>query len=360
MPHHARVVRWISIIISLLGVTPLYADLPLPIAEGTTWRYAHAEEPSDNAAGGAANEDIVVRIAGTEEWQGKRLLKLETLSGPSVTKTELVEISDRGIFCHGRKVRGEEMAKVDPPETWLSWPLRAGATWDSGGLAADLHLREHWTVLPEEDVYVPAGKFHAVKLHCDGTALMAVSIDRWFVAGVGFVREVTTMRSPGGMLLQRSTVELAKPPEVLPLPTPTPSPSATPTPTPTATPEPSATADATPAAPSTRLTVEVSADPAGGMQTEFKSDVKNIYVRWHGHGLPKDARVKVSWVAEDVGDLVDPNFIVDETESVAPSPDASARFTLGRPEDGWAEGKYRVEFYINGELEHTVRVRIVR
>jgi hypothetical protein len=88
--------------------------------------------------------------------------------------------------------------------------------------------------------------------------------------------------------------------------------------------------------------------------------VENIYVRWRGRGLPEGARVRVAWVAEDVGDLVEPNFIVDETESVAPAPDASARFTLGRPPDGWAEGKYRVEFYVNDELEETIRVTIVK
>ena len=65
------------------------------------------------------------------------------------------------------------------------------------------------------------------------------------------------------------------------------------------------------------------------------------------------------WIAEDVGDLVEPNFVVDETETVAPDPDSSARFTLGRPPDGWAEGKYRLEFYINDELEETLTVTIV-
>jgi hypothetical protein len=225
-------------------------------------------------------------------------------------------------------------------------------------LADDLRLHERVTAVGEEEIYVPAGKFKALKLHCDGTALMAVSIDRWFVEGVGFVREVTTMRGPGGTLLQRSTLELAKPPEVVPLPTPTPAINLTPAPKPTV--ESSASAEAAEGAAAGRLTVEVSADPNGGMQTEFKSDVKNIYVRWHGHGLPEGARVKVAWVAEDVGGLVDPNFVVDETETVAPSPDASARFTLGRPEDGWAEGKYRVEFYINDTLDQSVHVRIVK
>ena len=104
--------------------------------------------------------------------------------------------------------------------------------------------------------------------------------------------------------------------------------------------------------------MEVSSDPAGGLKTEFKSNVANIYVRWHGHDLPEGARVRVAWVAEDVGDLVEPNFIIDETETVAAAPDASARFTLGRPPDGWAEGKYRVEFYVDDILAETVRVTI--
>ena len=110
--------------------------------------------------------------------------------------------------------------------------------------------------------------------------------------------------------------------------------------------------------PRKRLIVEVTDDPAGGFKTHFKPNTEAIYVRWHGHGLPEGARVRVAWVAEDVGGIVEPNFIVDQTENVAPASDSSARFTLGRPEDGWADGKYRVEFYVNGELEETVPVII--
>jgi hypothetical protein len=128
-----------------------------------------------------------------------------------------------------------------------------------------------------------------------------------------------------------------------------------------ATPSEPAASPAEPAAtPSKKLTVEVSSDPAGGLKTQFKPDVVNIYVRWHGHDLPEGATIRVAWVAEDVGDLVEPNFVIDETESVAPAPDASARFTLGRPPDGWAEGKYRVEFYVDSSLVETVRVTIAK
>jgi len=77
-----------------------------------------------------------------------------------------------------------------------------------------------------------------------------------------------------------------------------------------------------------------------------------------GRDLPENARVRVAWVAEDVGGLVEPGFIIDETETIAPIQNASARFTLARPPDGWAEGKYRLEFYINDTLTETVNVTI--
>ena len=188
---------------------------------------------------------------------------------------------------------------------------------------------------------------------------MSVTLDRWFVADVGFVKETTAVRGPTGGLLQRVTLELQKRPEVVAKPTPTPSPTIA-APSPTQSPPIRGPAIETePSSPGKKLIAEVSTDPGGGSKTEFKSDVENIYVRWHGRGLPPGARVRVAWIAEDVGDLVEPNFVVDETETVAPDPDSSARFTLGRPPDGWAEGKYRLEFYVNDELEETLRVTIV-
>lgn len=170
--------------------------------------------------------------------------------------------------------------------------------------------------------------------------------------------------------MQRVTLELNKITEVLSKPVVTTSPAAPKTtePQPDSSPKSAAAVASTPtpspeekaAAPSKKLTVEVSSDPAGGLKTEFKSNVANIYVRWYGHELPEGAKVRVAWVAEDVGDLVEPNFVIDETETVAPAPDASARFTLGRPPDGWAEGKYRVEFYVDDVPVETVRVIIAK
>jgi hypothetical protein len=364
---------WVVAAVALAG-TAAAAEPILPTKEGMTWRYVVAEQAPGTAPDGGG--EMTVRIAGTHGWEGKRLLTFETLKGDTVVKTELLEVNEERVVCHARSTPNEPLAKLDPPEIFVASPLTVGATWDTDGVVAGVKLHQRFTVAAEEDVYVPAGKFHAFRLHSDEATVMTMALDRWFVPGTGFVKELTTVRGPGGMLLQRTAIELQKPPEVLPLPTPTPTPSPTAsphpiTPTPTATPSaaeesPAAEATATLSPEGSRasdgkqLIGEVSDDPAGGQKTEFHSNVESIYVRWHGRGLPEGARVRVAWVAEDVGGIVDPNFIVDETETVAPAPDSSARFTLGRPEDGWAEGKYRLEFYVNDQLEETIKVRIVK
>ena len=343
----------------LFAVAMARADQLLPTADGTTWQYDSKEEFGGPTAAPAATSIVTLRV-GRQTFDGKEFIKFETLSEDSLIRTELVTVDDQGIICHARGGKDGRMVKLDPPQTIVRGNLKVGDSWDSEGEVAGMEIRQHFTVTGEELVRVPAGSFRALHIHCEDSSVMSVALDRWFVAGLGFVKETTVVRGPTGGLLQRNTLELQKRPEVIARPTPTPTPEALPTPSvPTQSPPIRGPAIETqPAAPGKKLIVEVSTNPAGGSTTEFKSDVENIYVRWHGRNLPKGATVRVAWIAEDVGDLVEPNFIVDETETVAPEPDSSARFTLGRPPDGWAEGKYRLEFYVNDELEETLRVTI--
>jgi hypothetical protein len=348
-----------------LAASAARADPLLPTAEGTTWRYELVEELGGPSAAAPTTTSVVVRV-GRYTFAGQDFIKVETATDDVVTKTELMTLDEHGWVCHYRGGRDGRMAKLDPPQTIVPAAIKAGDSWDSDGEVAGMEMRQHFVVEKEEPVIVAAGTFRAFHIHCEDSSVMSAKLDRWFFPGVGFVKETTVVRGPTGGLLQRANLELQKRPEVIaPEPTPTPSPSPTPTPSPRPSATPTAPmrgpeVETDPAQAEKRLVVEVSTDPGGGSNNEFKSDVQNIYVRWHGRGLPEGARVRVAWIAEDVGDLVDPNFIVDETENVAPTPDASARFTLGRPPDGWAEGKYRVEFYVNDELEETVRVTIVK
>jgi len=332
------------------------AEPILPTAPGTTWRYESTEELGGPAAAPPTAVAVTVKL-GRQTFEGKEFLKFETTTDDVVTRTELMTVDDHGVVCHFRAGKDGRMARLDPPQTILPGTLKQGDAWESDGEVAGMEMRQRFTVAGEEPVRVPAGSFRAFHIHCEAASVMSVALDRWFVPGVGFVKETTVVRGPTGGLLQRNTLELQARPEIVAQPEASPSATAASSPAPT-----TATSEEKkqPAVSGKRLVVEVSPDASGGSKTQFKSDVQNIYVRWQGRGLPGGARVRVAWVAEDVGDLVEPNFIIDETESVAPAPDTKARFTLARPPDGWAEGKYRVEFYVNDELEEMVRVTIVK
>jgi hypothetical protein len=356
----------------VLTAVAVRADQLLPTAEGTAWEY----DSTETFTGTAPVHTVVTVRAGKELFEGTETVKLTTVFGDGAAKTELLTVSDRGVICLARSGKDGKMAKLDPPETMVAAPLKSGVAWDLNGEVLGNKIHEHFTVVGEENVTVPAGRFRAFHFQCEDNSLMSIKLDRWFVPGTGLVKETTVVRGPG--VLQRVTLELQKFSEVVLKPQPTSPPVATvpeakpvtspkvetaPQP-PATTPAPTAAEAAAPpdgnapAVSTKKLTVEVSSEPSGGLKTRFKSTVPNLYVRWHGRDLPKGATIRVAWVAEDVGDIVEPNFIIDETESTASTPDASARFTLGRPPDGWAEGKYRLEFYIDDVLEETIKVTI--
>lgn len=353
----------------LFAAVSVRADQLLPTGEGTSWEY----DSTETFTGAPPVRSVVTVRAGKQLLDGKEVVRFETLSNNVVSKTELVSVDDKGVVCLARIGKDGKVAKLNPPETIIAAPLKVGGAWETEGEAAGTKMHQRFTVLAEETVIVPAGKFRAFHLQCKDSSLMSITLDRWFVPGTGFVKETTVVRGPG--VMQGMTLELNKITKALPQPVAATSPAAPKPAAPSPDSSPKAVAatspvpppsqpaaspeeNTAPTSPPKKLTVEVSSDPSGGPRTQFKSDVVNIYVRWHGHDLPEGAKVRVAWVAEDVGDLVEPNFVIDETETVAPAPDASARFTLGRPPDGWAEGKYRVEFYVDDLPVETVQVLI--
>jgi len=314
------------------------ADELLPTKEETTWEY----NATETITGSAPTNTVVTVRVGKQVLDDKEVVKLETFSGKALSETELVTQDEKGIVCLARIGNDGKVVKLNPPERIIAMPLRVGAAWENVGEVEGIKLQKPCTVMAEENVTVPAGSFRAFHLHAEDLSLISVRFDRWFVPGTGFVKETTSVKGPG--MLHRRTLELKKI-------------TTSETGKPTAE-HSESSPSASPAGSAKKLTVEVASDPAGGMKTEFRSDVAHIYVRWFGHDLPENARIRVAWVADDVGDLVEPNFIIDETETIAPVPNATARFTLARPPDGWAEGKYRLEFYVNDILTETVKVTI--
>ena len=312
----------------LIAIASAWSAPLIPTKQGTTWQY----NATDEAGGESAPEhsQIHYRINGTQEFAGKELLRLQTFAGDVAIKTELVTVGQNGIRSFAHTGKDGNMIGFISPQIIVPAKLKKGASWECIDEIADVRVHQHFTVADIEKVSVPAGDFQALRLHCEESAPMSVMIDRWFVDGIGFVKEITTLRSPSGDLLHRRTLELTKLP----------------------------TLDVSRKDRGEKLSVGVSRQPIGAFEKEFPSDTQNIYARWQGHGLRKNSKVRAVWIAEDVGDIAPPNSKIDDAVATASAPDARGMFTLSRPDDGWAPGNYRVEFYLDETLVETVKLKI--
>lgn len=277
---------------------------------------------------------MLYRLDGMENLDGKELLKFEMHRGGAITNTDLVTVDDHGITCWARINLDGELIKFNPPQRMVVAPLRLGATWNFDGQASDLNVHQQYNVTSEEDIEVPAGEFHAFHIHGEQNSPNRMTIDRWFVPGTGIVKDITTMRATDGDLLQRISLELAERPKIENRP------------------------EVKPDAASKRLSVSFAKDQFGKPTTTFSSVTPQIYVRWQGRRLRKGGKVKAVWIAENIGEDFPQDYKVDEASTTVESQNAHGAFTLARPENGWAIGDYRVEFYVDDVLVETAKLKI--
>jgi hypothetical protein len=315
----------------------------IPTAPGTGWRYKMTEEPgkglripnSKADATGTVRVSVLYRIAGTENIDGKELLKFEMHRAGVVTNTDLLSIDEHGIVCAARINLDGELIKLNPPQTIVATPLKRGASWNFDGQIGELKVHQHYEVTEEHDIEVPAGEFHAFHIHGEQISPSRMTVDRWFAIGTGIVKDVTTMRDASGDLLERISLELMERPKILD--------------------RPEVNVEAAPK----KLSVSVAKERFGKLTTTFSSDTPQIYVRWNGHRLRKGAKVRVEWIAENIGDDAPADYGADEASTIADGPTAHGTFTLSRPDDGWAPGDYRAEFYVDDVLVDTVKLKII-
>jgi hypothetical protein len=317
----------------------------IPTAPGMTWRYNMTQEMDHGLSvpdvkpdpDGKIRTAVVYRIDGTENVDGKELFKFEMHRAGVITNTDLLTVDGRGVLCWARINLDGELIKFNPPQPMIAMPLKRGASWDFDGQAGDLKVHQHYEVTGEEDVQVPAGKFHAFRIRSEQTSPSPMTIDRWFAAGTGIVKDITTMRATNGDLLERISLELAEPPRITDRP------------------------EMKPEAAPKKLSVTFAKDEFGKASTTFSSDTPQIYARWQGQRLRRGAKVRAVWIAEniEIGEDVPPDYKADEASAIAESPTAHGAFVLSRPEDGWAIGDYRGEFYVDDLLVETVKLKII-
>jgi hypothetical protein len=333
-----------ALILAGLPIAAVCGGQLIPTADGTSWRYNMTEEVGKGLdvrgvkteADGKIRMPVIYRISGTENVDGKDLLKFEMHRGGVITNTDLLTINEQGIVCWARINLDGEQINFNPPQMMIANPLKKGASWDfnSDTVGGELKVHQHYDVLGEEDIKLPAGEFHAFHIQGEQTSPSPMTIDRWFAPGVGIVKDVTTMRTAMGDLLQSISLELAERPKIVG--------------------RPEVKSDAIPK----QLTVSLAKERFGKPVTTFSSNTSEIYARWQGQRLRKGAKVKAVWIAENIGEDFPQDYKVDEASAVAEAPRARGAFTLARPEDGWADGDYRVEFYVDNVLVDAVKLKI--
>jgi hypothetical protein len=337
-------VRSLCVAVFSFGLSSVFAAPVIPTAPGTSWRYNMTEEigkglniPNVKAdADGKIRLGVTYRLEGTEDVDGKGLLKFEMHRAGTITNTDLLTVDEHGITCWARVNLDGELVKFTPPQTMIAAPLKNGAGWNFDGQAGDMKVQQHYDVLGEEKIDVPAGKFQTFRIHGEQTTPNRMTIDRWFAPGVGIVKDVTTMQGAKGDLLQRISLELAEGPKIVE--------------------RPEVKSDTAPK----RLTVSLAKDRFGKPTTTFSSNTPEIYARWQGQRLRQGANVKAVWIAENIGEDFPQDHKVDEASAVATTPTGRGAFTLARPEDGWMPGDYRVEFYVDNVLVDAVKMKIAQ
>src|SRR5437879_3211356 len=104
----------------------------VPTADGTTWLYEMTQETgkkfafSDAKPGpdGKVHRLAAYRINGTQEVNGKILLKFEMICEGVITNTDLMTVDEHGISCAARVDQYGELTKLDPTQTMIAAPTK--------------------------------------------------------------------------------------------------------------------------------------------------------------------------------------------------------------------------------------------
>jgi hypothetical protein len=279
----------------------------------------------------------------------KVALTREIIAAPSSQKTEgsvqveekmdgaaprmrTLKVENGALLAVSERLAEGKVNVLSRPVTVLPARMEPQAAWNFRGRIAGIDLALPVRIVAKDEVQVAAGKFRAWHIHGEETGLVMTKADWWFAPGTGLVKESVVQRSPTGQLLDRHEVEMTASPAIK---------------------------TAALARSEIRPFEASISTSTGGEATEIISaDALQIVARWRVHRETGNAKVRAVWIAEDTGGIVPVNYKIDEANAIATPPESVGTFTLSRPADGWATGKYRIEFYVQDSLAATERITI--
>src|SRR5215467_5805012 len=155
-----KIVRILFIAVCCFTLSSVLAAPIIPTAPGTTWRYNMTEEIGKGLdisnlkadADGKIRVPVLYRLEGTENVDGKDLLKFEMHRAGTITNTDLLTVDEHGITCWARVNLDGELVKFSPPQTMIAAPLKKGSGWNFDGRSEELKVQQHYHVAGEEKI----------------------------------------------------------------------------------------------------------------------------------------------------------------------------------------------------------------
>src|ERR1700682_3617846 len=108
-----------TLLCAFAATAPIFAAPIIPTDNGMSWPYLMTEETGEGLRFADAKPDtdgklrlpVVYRLDGTQNVDGKDLLKFEMHRAGAVTNIDLLAVNERGIFCFARVDRNGEITK---------------------------------------------------------------------------------------------------------------------------------------------------------------------------------------------------------------------------------------------------------
>jgi len=93
--------------------------------------------------------------------------------------------------------------------------------------------------------------------------------------------------------------------------------------------------------------------------TIFSPEVPGICLVWKGEGFQVGDKIRVVWIAEDVGAASPKWTKINEGSAVVFKSNDGGTILLGRPRDRtWPLGKYRAEIYVGKQIVQSLKFTV--
>ncbi|MFH0849114.1 MAG: hypothetical protein V1857_06400, partial [archaeon] len=187
---------------------------PLPLVIGNEWTFRVEVRSGSQRTN---SSELKISVMATERIGDVDTYVLAYSQSGSIFQKGNYAWKEGRLYLH-RTVTDTQPNVVDPPKPVLESPLGVGRKWAWSGFAGTYRGAEEVEVVSMEKTVVPAGTFDAYKVkYVLKAASMGPTVYRWFVDGVGLVKEEHILPNQASVIVLELTSSRLASPQGVPL-----------------------------------------------------------------------------------------------------------------------------------------------